>query len=787
MDRKAVLAITLTLMLIGIFTWTFNIQRVKAIGPIYTIRADGSVDPDTTRISSPDNITYTFTGNIYGSIVVERDNIVVDGAGYTLRGYGSAWMGIRLWKRNNITIKNVEIKEFVYGIDLSESYYLNICHNNIIDNYKGIFLSYCSRNTLTGNVISDNDYNIGFVGDSLSHFMHLIDTSNLVNGKPVYYLINQTDEMINPESYPEVGYLGLINCTNITVEKLNLTSNINGLLLAYTNKSKIAANNIANNEDGISLSGSSNNTVCGNNVTNNRGGIYLWYSSNNNRLYGNSITANIEYGIRLDKSSYNIISGNNVAVQWLHGIRLSDSSTHNSIYGNNMTNNDEYSIFLTNSSSNSISGNNITANDYGMRLEYSSYNSITKNKIIRNDVGIEIEYSSNYNSISGNNITANDAGMRLGYSSNNTFRSNSLANNKPNFWVWGRNLSDFVNYIDTSNTVEGKPIYYWINERDMAVPLDAGYVALVNCTGITVKNLNLTNNGQGPLLVYSANSTITKNNVTKNYVGISLWYSSNNRIYENNIKANSYHGIGFHNSSNNTISGNNIQTNYDGISLWFSSRYNSISGNNITSNKFYGIWLWYSPYNIITENNVKNNELRGIWLKHSSNNIICHNNFVDNFEQVRSDNSTNLWDDGYPSGGNYWSDYAGVDFYRGLYQNETGSDGIGDTPYVVDENNQDNYPLIEPWSPKPSSPVEATQELIETTESWNLPKGIETSLTAKLNNAIHLLNKGNAKGATHKLIVFVNKVEVLRGKKLTNEQVSYLISQAQRIIDLIKG
>jgi hypothetical protein len=58
-----------------------------------------------------------------------------------------------------------------------------------------------------------------------------------------------------------------------------------------------------------------------------------------------------------------------------------------------------------------------------------------------------------------------------------------------------------------------------------------------------------------------------------------------------------------------------------------------------------------------------------------------------------------MWDDGYPSGGNYWSDYSGTDSYRGSHQNETGSDGIGDTPYAIDENNQDKYPFTKsyPW------------------------------------------------------------------------------------------
>jgi hypothetical protein len=58
------------------------------------------------------------------------------------------------------------------------------------------------------------------------------------------------------------------------------------------------------------------------------------------------------------------------------------------------------------------------------------------------------------------------------------------------------------------------------------------------------------------------------------------------------------------------------------------------------------------------------------------------------------DHYTNTWDDGYPSGGNYWSDYNGIDVKSGSYQNETGSDGVGDTPYIIDANNTDHYPLM---------------------------------------------------------------------------------------------
>jgi len=63
-----------------------------------------------------------------------------------------------------------------------------------------------------------------------------------------------------------------------------------------------------------------------------------------------------------------------------------------------------------------------------------------------------------------------------------------------------------------------------------------------------------------------------------------------------------------------------------------------------------------------------------------------------------SSDSVNVWDNGYSSGGNYWSDYNGTDLYSGPYQNVTGSDGIGDTPYVMNANNLDNYPLISTYT-----------------------------------------------------------------------------------------
>jgi hypothetical protein len=62
----------------------------------------------------------------------------------------------------------------------------------------------------------------------------------------------------------------------------------------------------------------------------------------------------------------------------------------------------------------------------------------------------------------------------------------------------------------------------------------------------------------------------------------------------------------------------------------------------------------------------------------------------------------NVWNDGYLSGGNYWNNYTGVDSHSGPNQDEFGSDGIGDTPHMIDESNLDNYPLMLPYVSNPA-------------------------------------------------------------------------------------
>jgi parallel beta-helix repeat protein len=172
-------------------------------------------------------------------------------------------------------------------------------------------------------------------------------------------------------------------------------------------------------------------------------------------------------------------------------------------------------------------------------------------------------------------------------------------------------------------------------------------------------------------------------------------------------------GIGIQYAYNCTVLGNTIVDCYD-TGIYNFGDYSQILGNNITNckgplpNGGFAIEL-FANHSRVIGNNLADNEvgiLAGSYgigtgeFPDIFNATIYHNNFVNNHIQVVNNTRVpQTWDPGYPSGGNYWSDYTGVDEKRGPSQDQPGSDGIGDTPYVIDDYNQDNYPLMSPWTP----------------------------------------------------------------------------------------
>ena len=264
-------------------------------------------------------------------------------------------------------------------------------------------------------------------------------------------------------------------------------------------------------------------------------------------------------------------------------------------------------------------------------------------------------------------------GIVLWNSLNNTIQGNNVTANSG----FGIALWNFSNY----NTISGNNIT--ANDDD-GIGLDlSSYNSIHNNT--------ITAHYQDGIVLdaYSDHNIITRNKVANNGFGIELYDSSNNTIIQNNLTGNINYGLLLYYSSYNIVSENNVTTSdVEGIFLSY-SHYNLVNGNHIENNGN-GLTVGHgSSNNSIYENEIIKNEY-GIQVISSSNNTFCHNNLVNNTNQVASSNSINKWDCGYPSGGNYWSDHPE------RYPNATVIDGSGiwDTPYVIDGNNQDNYPII---------------------------------------------------------------------------------------------
>ncbi len=348
------------------------------------------------------------------------------------------------------------------------------------------------------------------------------------------------------------------------------------------------------------------------------------------------------------------------------------------IITNSKASNNWFGIHLDFLRNNTITKNNVSNNGFGIYLEYSSSNTITNNNVSCNIYTGILLSTSSCNTIANNTASLNNwRGIHLRDSTSNTITNNEMVDN--GVFILGEMLEHWnTHFIDATNTVNGKPVHYWKNQTGGVVPLGAGQIILANSTNVVIENQNVSNSD----------------------IGIELGFSSNNQIANNNISSNNYDGIYLYKSSNNTIDNNNVYSNNDqGIHL-SSSINNTIDNNNVYSNNHNGIYLLKSNNNTIAINNASLNNLDGIRLVGSTSNIIYHNNIINNTNQaVDNTNNGNQWDNGYPSGGNYWSDYSGVDNFKGSNQDIPGSDGIGDINYSIDSDSVDNYPLIAPYKP----------------------------------------------------------------------------------------
>ncbi len=411
---------------------------------------------------------------------------------------------------------------------------------------------------------------------------------------------------------------------------------------------------------------------------NNANGIDLESDSNGNNITDNTVFSNNENGIYLWKSIGNNFLGNNISLNKNNGMYLRYSGG-SSIIGNRVSSNSIYGMYIYESDGNNISDNKVLDNIEGIYIYGSANNYIVDNNASNNKNGIYI-FTRDKNFVADNKLFRNhQSGIQIRYSEGIEITNNEMIGN--GIYLLGSSIEQWNTHdIDILNTVNGKPVYYWKNQIGGTVPLGAGQVILANSTSIKIYSQEFTNCSVGIELGYSMNNDLQKNNASNNSFGFYLYQSFENIIAGNNASHNDY-GLYLESSDNNDIEGNIIMLNGE----------------------------------------------TGIYLDSSSGNVLYHNNIIDNEIQAFDDTDNgNQWDNGYFFGGNFWSDYNGVDDYKGPSQDQPGSDGIGDTHYLIDSDSEDNYPLIKFWVPDNSPPV---IELISPLNNSIIKSGIIINLT----------------------------------------------------------
>ncbi len=336
----------------------------------------------------------------------------------------------------------------------------------------------------------------------------------------------------------------------------------------------VTGNVIENNYYSIILNNAKDSIITYNNCSNNHYGIYL-YSSIDNTIMNNICNLNIEDGI---------------GVVW--------ESDSNNVSNNICKNNGGNGMYLYTSDHNDIMGNVCNKNNIGgLKLRYSYHNNVTNNNVgLNNNAGILLEHAQN---------------IKV---KNNTMKGSGIS-------IFGDYLKNWNTHsIDTSNTVNGNPVYYWKNMVGYTIPNNAGGVILVNCSEILVHNLNIFNSSTVIEVAFSSKITIKNNSIVSN-VGFGIYLSdAKNNIIENNT------------CNNNSLSGIYVYTKYGNCS------YNVFRNNTCNSNKQHGIYIQTvisgsSSDHLILENNTcNNNSEKGIGIQSCSANIgkitnsRCNNN-----------------------------------------------------------------------------------------------------------------------------------------------------------------
>jgi len=599
---------------------------------IYVYRADYCIIENNYFFNNCHNIRLN-----YSRYSVVRENII-NGVMTQPTMYG-----IRIENSINCTVEGNHVSDCVGAIHLQNATNCAVSKNLVCRNSQGIrFYTPCTHNLVFDNDFSNNSYEgmISVMPDNATLVGNKVFHNNFINNSSP--LIGTIIGIIWDDGYPSGGnYWSRYNGTDFKTGHFQNETGYDGIGDLYYSINPTYKDNYplmhpyrsivnkATERVFLTIKSAivSDETLDGNVITVKRG------------IYHERITINKSLSLLGEGSSHAIIDGDGfetvVTVKAdnvsFAGFTVRNSGSFHPPYGN----------------------------DCGLLLDHVVDCNISFNVFTNNRIGVYLYFSQN-NYLKDNLVFYNlESGIWLWHSGNNILKGNIILNNTYNFGVFGKDFKDFDNNIDTSNTIEGKPIRYVVSSVNSIFDesVSTSVLYLVNCVNVTVQNMKFTGNGQGVLCFNVTGSRFYNLTVSRNNYGMDILSSNNNTVINNYFESN-WVGIRLENSIGNTVKNNILISGEKGISL-YEANINHIEGNTLKNNVF------------------------GIRLFASNLNHIYWNNFIQNNAQVDIISSyQTYWDDNIE--GNFWSNYQGIDDNK---------NGIIDSEYLIDATNIDHKPL----------------------------------------------------------------------------------------------
>lgn len=572
----------LFLFLTAIFIPMSRDLCAEASGNTIYIRSDGTIDPPTAPVQRFGDV-YILASHINESMIIERDNVVVDGAGYLLEGEGA--IGLTLFHRMNVTIKNFRIMGFLVGIKLEYTNNSTVSYSAVMNSsYDGIWLLHSDHNIILGADVANNGYGI-HIQDSIGNALR----DNVATTCENYGIYIESS-------------------ANNTISRNVATSNDGGIVAYHSSQNTFADNVAANNKAiGIHIYDSNDTTLsCNTARDNGEYGLYL-NSSGDTTVTGSVLSGNT-YNFGVDgTSSYDfqnfIEPTSNIAdgkpIYYVRGV-------NGTIFDQSMK---AATIYVIDSANVTLKNLNLANSGCGVFLSNTTNTQIENVTVSNNLYGIKISNCSasqspeaNYFGIFNSNASSNAWGIYLSNCQNCTVAKNTAMNNA----LDGIHLSSSMSNSIVDNIAQ--------NNTNGFVLDGSGFNEIASLWETSVAS---NNNGCGIFVKNSHDNIIWLNNVTANdHYGIHLLYSKDNMITENTIQSNG-EGISVRMSPNNTVSSNYVSGNAGELST------------TIVSPQGHGIYLGFASNSTVTDNVVENNT-QGIHLFASGGSVVKRNTMLGN-------------------------------------------------------------------------------------------------------------------------------------------------------------